>query len=74
LLPQPLGQVRVPTQKGASIAMRKSAVGDVAMLESWFETVQKQPKGKVLERCKKGILEASPKFKTNPCGYPKTQC
>jgi hypothetical protein len=28
----------------------------------------------VLERCKKGILEASPKFKTNPCGYPKTQC
>jgi len=54
--------------------MRKSAVGDVAMLESWFETVQKQPKGKVLERCKKGILEASPKFKTNPCGYPKTQC
>jgi hypothetical protein len=53
--------------------MRKSAVGDVAMLESWFETVQKQPKGKVLERCK-GILEASPKFKTNPCGYPKTQC
>jgi hypothetical protein len=35
LLPQPLGQVRVPTQKGASIAMRKSDIGDVAMLESW---------------------------------------
>lgn len=31
------------------------------MLESWFETVQKQPKGEVLERFKKGIHKASPK-------------
>lgn len=44
------------------------------MLESWFETVQKQPKGEVLERFKKGIHKASPKFKTNPCAHPKTQC
>lgn len=41
--------------KRGSHCNEESNVGDVAILESWFETVQKQPKGKCLRDVRRDL-------------------